>query len=74
MQLLSEASLGTSDLARRSGVSYPTAQRAVRGDVNARLNTSSGTRIANALGKTVDEINWTGGGLSNRGATAGPRA
>ncbi len=58
-------------LAERSGISLPTAYRAVAQDASKRLSTTSATRIAKALNETVGNINWHGG-LSNRGRPAGP--
>lgn len=73
-QLASEAGFTVGNLAERSGLSPQTVQRAVSGGNTARLNTASGTRIANAFGSSVDEINWPGGGLSNRGRPGGSGA
>ena len=69
-QLMKEANLTVSSLAERSGLSKPTVQRAVRGDKQARLNTTSATAIAEALDSLVGDINWVGG-LANDGRPAG---
>lgn len=66
---MEEGNLGISGLADKSGLSEPTVRRAVRGDEKARLNTTSATAIAEALGSPVGEINWPGG-LENRGRPA----
>ncbi|MGH7217902.1 MAG: helix-turn-helix domain-containing protein [Candidatus Microsaccharimonas sp.] len=68
---MSEHRLTVSSLAEKSGLSEPTVRRAVRSNNEARLNTTSATRIASALDTEVDQINWRGGGLSNRGRPAG---
>lgn len=69
-QLMSDKGLDIKGLAAQGGVSTPTARRAVRGDVNARPNTTSATKIADALGVDVGDINWPGG-LANGGRPAG---
>lgn len=69
LQLMNEANLTISSLADKSGLSKPTVRRAVRGDEQARLNTTSATEIARALGSKVGEINWPGG-LANEGRPA----
>lgn len=66
---MDEGNLTVEDLASRSGLSRATVQRAVRGDDEARLNTTSATAIAGALGTEVGAINWPGG-LSNSGRPA----
>jgi hypothetical protein len=71
---MSEENLTVGGLAERSGLSEPTARRAVRADNTARLNTRSATRIAEAFGSSIDEINWPGGGLTNRGRPGGSGA
>ena len=68
-QLMKEASLTISGLVEKSGLSDPTVRRAVRGNDQARLNTTSATAIAEALGSSVGEINWPGG-LANVGRRA----
>lgn len=68
-KLMQDAGISVSVLAARSGLSEPTVRRAVRGDTQARLNTTSATAIARALGATVGEISWPGG-LANRGRPA----
>ena len=67
--LMRERGLTRSSLTTRSGLSEPTVRRAVNGDNTARLNTSSATEIARALGSPVGEINWPGG-LANEGRPA----
>lgn len=67
---MTEQNLTIGGLAEKSGLSEPTVRRAVHGDDRARLNTSSGTALAEALGSPVGEINWPGGGLENRGRPA----
>jgi len=66
---MSEAKLNVRGLAEKSGLSETTVQRAVRGNEQARLNTSSATAIAEAFDSTVGEINWPGG-LANVGRPA----
>jgi|GEM_PF-4471921 len=68
-QLMNEANLTVGGLVEKSGLSTPTVRRAVRGDNEARLNTTSATAIAKALGSPVGEINWPGG-LVNGGRRA----
>ena len=68
-QLMEEANLDINGLAEQSGLSKPTVQRAVRGNEQARLNTTSATAIAEALDSPVGEINWPGG-LANSGRPA----
>ena len=68
--LMKAHSLTIRDLAERSGISLPTAYRAVAQDSSKKLSTTSATRIAKALNETVGNINWRGG-LSNRGRPAG---
>lgn len=67
--LMKEANLSISGLADRSGLSEPTVRRAVRGDEQARLNTTSATAIAEAFDSSVGDINWPGG-LANEGRPA----
>ena len=68
-QLMDESDLSIGGLAEKSGLCEPTVRRAVHGDDQARLNTTSATAIAEALGSPVGEINWPGG-LENRGRPA----
>ncbi len=68
-QLMNEAGLTIGGLADKSGLSKPTVKRAVRGDDQARLNTTSATAIAEVFDSPVGEINWPGG-LANRGRPA----
>ena len=68
-QLMNESHLTIAGLADRSGLSEPTVRRAVRGDTQARLNTTSATAIAEVFGSPVGEINWPGG-LANIGRPA----
>lgn len=68
-ELMSEENLTVAGLAEKSGLSEPTVRRALRGDNQARLNTTSATAIAEALGSPVGEINWRGG-LANSGRPA----
>ena len=68
-RLMDEENLTVGDLARKSGLSKQTVQRAVRGDDEVRLNTTSASAIASALGTEVGAINWPGG-LSNSGRPA----
>jgi len=69
IDLMSEANLNISGLAEKSGLSIPTVQRAVRGDEQAQLNTTSATAIAETFGASVGDINWPGG-LANVGRPA----
>ena len=68
-QMMDEANLTVRSLANRSGLSEPTVRRAVRGDEQARLNTTSATAIAEVFDSPVGEINWPGG-LANSGRPA----
>lgn len=68
-QLMNKAGLTVGNLAEKSGLSEPTVRRALRGDDQARLNTTSATAIAEVLGSPVGEINWPGG-LANSGRPA----
>lgn len=67
--MMDEANLTVRSLANRSGLSEPTVRRAVRGDEQARLNTTSATAIAEVFDSPVGEINWPGG-LANSGRPA----
>ena len=69
-RLISDANLSVSGLAARSGVSVPTARRAVRGQEHTRLSTTAATKIAKALDTTVGGINWLSD-LTNVGRPAG---
>ncbi|MBC7459394.1 helix-turn-helix transcriptional regulator [Candidatus Saccharibacteria bacterium] len=68
-QMMDEANLTVRSLANKSGLSEPTVRRAVRGDEQARLNTTSATAIAEVFDSPVGEINWPGG-LANSGRPA----
>jgi len=68
-QLMSEAKLTVGSLAKKSGLSTPTVRRAVRGNDQARLNTTSAAAIAEVLQSPVGDINWPGG-LANNGRPA----
>jgi transcriptional regulator with XRE-family HTH domain len=70
-ELMRKKNFTINGLAEQSGVSEPTVRRAVRGDGQARVNTSSAERLAKALGSPIGEINWPGG-LANEGRPAGP--
>lgn len=70
MQLIDAAGLTIESTARRANVSEVSLRKAIRGDPDAQVNTSTARSIADALGTTVDAINWKGG-LANQGRPAG---
>ena len=67
---MDEEGLNLGALAERSGISMPTARRAVYGDERGQLNATSANKIADALETPVGDINWPGG-LANTGRSAG---
>jgi hypothetical protein len=68
-EVMANTGLTVIGLAQKSGLARETVQRAVDGNDQARLNTTSVTAIANALGLPVGAFNWPHG-LTNRGRNA----
>lgn len=72
-RLMAERDLTVTGLADKSGISGNTMRRALRGDKEARLNTTSATAIAAALDLPVGKINWPSD-LANGGRPAGSKS
>lgn len=67
--LMRESGHTVSSIAANSGLSELTVKRALRGDSQERVNTTSARLIAETLGWPIEDINWPGG-IANQGRPA----